>query len=284
VLIKAILPVLLLSLGACTHAIEGRAERVSGAIELRTQNSFALRDETVYAHYDALQTDAARQSYRNRIVASRIRVIDAYYEEYEQALYSEGIGTSVGAGASAFALTTMSAALSNTETQSILSTLAALITGSQAVFEKEALFDRTLPALIDSMNARRQRQRASIIENMRRPLSEWSIEDALLAVDDYESAGDINTAIGNVAAQASSEREAAEEAVAAATYPFATSESARRLEAYLYPNDQRDADRYRDFQNWVRQHGDGRRPSEVLRGGGEALDALREQYLAQKQQ
>jgi hypothetical protein len=114
---------------------------------------------------------------------------------------------------------------------------------------------------------------------MHRPPSEWSLEDAL-ALDDYAAAGDINTAIGNIAAQAQAQRQGADEAVAAATYSYSTSDSSQRLEAYLYPNDQRDATRWADFQTWARAH--HQTASILLHAPGPNFETLRNQYLTEK--
>jgi hypothetical protein len=189
--LKLLLCAGLTMLAGCAHAIEGRAPAVVSSATILDANRGYLCDDRVLSEYhrignasgsagaapqrpppsEASASDAnpchaqftpianaganAQQDFRNQVVVARMRVIDANYQDFERGLYSEGVGSGVASGTAAFALTTTSAAIKNSSTQSILSTLAALITGSQAVYNREALFNRTLPALIDSMRADR---------------------------------------------------------------------------------------------------------------------------------
>ena len=61
----------------------------------------------------------------------------------------------------------------------ILSGVSAFLTGSQQTFNKEVLFDRAMPALLDRMVATRTAVKVRIFKGMGRSMEEYTLSNAM---------------------------------------------------------------------------------------------------------
>lgn len=73
--------------------------------------------------------------------------------------------------------------------------LSALINGSETIYDKEYLFDRTLEALVAQMDANRKAKQVQIYRSLAQSISQYPAHAALADVLDYYYAGSLNAAV-----------------------------------------------------------------------------------------
>ena len=132
---------------------------------------------------------------RNDIIDARLRAIDLRFGEYERGLYKEGVGFGVGTDWIALAL---NGAGSVTGASRALSAAAAGVLGARASFEKQALYNMTMPAMLAQMVAKRREVLAHIRDGESQKVASYSLFRALNDIDDYAFAGTLPGAISEI--------------------------------------------------------------------------------------
>ena len=161
------------------------------------------------AAYEAKNADPARQKVlRNNFIARYMAAADDRYDEFVANLSKEMHGTNVALDIGTLALTGVGAVVRGAASE--LSAGAAVLTGSRATINRELYFERALPAIITSMDANRLRVAGKIATQRRLDVSEYSIDDALLDLREYERAGNINRGFNQLSEAARSAFNAAE--------------------------------------------------------------------------
>lgn len=129
------------------------------------------------------------QSLRSEIVQKRLTLINLSYNHFiadvsinRQAM---DLSTDLADLGVDLAATVSGAAAVKTA----LSAISAGITGTQASLHKNIYLDRTVGAIIASMNARRKEALLPILEGMNRSIDEYPLAQALVDLDNYYLAG-----------------------------------------------------------------------------------------------
>ncbi|WP_426258097.1 hypothetical protein [Sphingomonas sp. DC1600-2] len=142
--------------------------------------------------YDSCQ---AKKACRNDIIDARLRAIDLRFGEYERNLYKEGVGFGVGTDWIALALNGVG---SVSAASKALSAASAGVLGARASFEKQALYNMTMPAMLAQMVAKRREVLARIREGESQDVAAYSLFRALNDIDDYAFAGTLPGAITEI--------------------------------------------------------------------------------------
>lgn len=142
--------------------------------------------------YDSCQ---AKKACRNDIIDARLRAIDLRFGEYERNLYKEGVGFGVGTDWIALALNGVG---SVSAASKALSAASAGVLGARASFEKQALYNMTMPAMLAQMVAKRREVLARIREGESQDAAAYSLFRALNDIDDYAFAGTLPGAITEI--------------------------------------------------------------------------------------
>jgi hypothetical protein len=160
------------------------------------------------------QTDNnKKQELRNEIIDARMAELDAKFREFERSLYKEGIGSGVGTDWTLLTLTAAATISTVTTTKTTLAALATAIAGGSAVFKKEALFDKTMPALMAQMHAERELVRAEIRKKEQLSTRDYTWYAAESDLMRFEYAASIPAAINAVATDAGVKATAAKAAM-----------------------------------------------------------------------
>lgn len=159
---------------------------------------------------DACVTTTATTVCRNSLIDARLRAINIEFEEYERALYREGIGTGIGTDWVAIALNSIGAVTSASKP---LSAAAAGVLGGRASYEKQALHNLTLPVMLAQMTAKRKEVLVRIRAGEKKDLAQYSVYRALDDVDDYALAGTIPGAVAEMVANAGAQAKEAKAAL-----------------------------------------------------------------------
>lgn len=137
---------------------------------------------------------------RNAIIGNLIILLNIRYSQYERAFYN--IDASLG---SAFDITTLAvtatgAVAGGAATKSILSAIAAGLTGSRLALEKNFLYEQTSPVLMAKMRSLREEKLRIIDERMNKSIQEYPLERGLIDVQDFFYCGTISGALQSISA------------------------------------------------------------------------------------
>ncbi|NCN83396.1 MAG: hypothetical protein GW808_03075 [Sphingomonadales bacterium] len=160
--------------------------------------------------YDGKKDDVEEQKrYRNRIIAVFMDAIDENYHHYSNRLFNEGAQFGLGFEGSIVGLAATSALFPNSAPE--LASVIAAAGGAQATVNKNLYFDRTLPALITTMDARRIEIDVEITKKKKLTTADYPIEAALRDLRRYQTVGTLFRAVADVTSNAAQDKEAAED-------------------------------------------------------------------------
>ena len=86
--------------------------------------------------------------------------------------------------------------------QTNLAASAAGIGGTKAIVDKNYYFEKTVPALIATMNAKRKEILTRIIDGSKQPISDYTFTQAVADTHEYYAAGTLNGAIMTIQGEA----------------------------------------------------------------------------------
>jgi hypothetical protein len=132
---------------------------------------------------------------RNNILDARMRAVDMTFANFERALYREGIGIGVGTDWVTLALNAVG---SVTKASKPLAAAAGAITGARSSYEKQALYNLTLPVMMAQMSAKRKDVLARVRQGETQSAATYSLFQGLNDVDSYEAAGTIPGAVADM--------------------------------------------------------------------------------------
>lgn len=189
-------------LSACS-SINGFPERVDTDTTSRIaslQSKYFLPDVDVLNVY---KTTAAtgKQSYRDTVIYGRLLALDLQFSVFQKALYKEGIVSNltldmVGLGLGA------AGGLVSENTSQILSALSGGVAGARASINKNLYYERTLPALLALMEAKRAEKRTEIYEGLLQGVDVYPLGKALADLESYYYAGTIPGAVASLTEEA----------------------------------------------------------------------------------
>lgn len=203
----------LILLGALTSgcaAVRGFPER---SLDFKAEQAVLgayLKPEVITAYLSANDADRGgltQQAYRDLVIEARIRDADLRFAAFERSLYSDGIGFGIGTDWAALAANAYGA-LSNNSAQS-MAVMATAITGAKGAVDKNAFYDKALPALMAQMVAQRKIALVALRTGQAQPDSQYSLLRALGDLEEYERAGSIPGALNGIATNAGADNQAA---------------------------------------------------------------------------
>jgi hypothetical protein len=154
------------------------------------------------------------QQYRDAVVYARLQVVDINYYDFESTLSGTFNAIDLGADLTALALNGLGATTGSAATKAALAAASAGVIGARAAISTDIFYQKTLPALIAQMRADRQTTLATIIKGLSQPVSSYSLDAALLDVNDYYVMGTLPSAIAQVTAKAGAQLQQANNAIA----------------------------------------------------------------------
>jgi hypothetical protein len=230
--------------------------------------------------YNAQTDPLAKKTLRNEIIDAHLAAIDAGFADFERDIYKEGIGWGVGTDWTVLALTAATAIIHPVDTKTALAAISTAVVGAKASFDKTALFDKTLPALLAQMVAQRETLRAQIRESEDLPVDKYTLSAAISDLHKFEFAGSMPGAIVSITQDAGNKSAIANQKLQDVREgKFVKSASGDALRSFWKPDGTTvDAANQTKLEAWMNQNGVSTAPGMItmfLRS--EQFEALRVQ-------
>lgn len=148
--------------------------------------------------------DSPTLSNRNRFVATRLVLINISYINFIKAMSAEESQLHSAADILVVSLDIAASAASPVNAKTIMSGISSIVGGSRLALDKNTFHDKTMSALIASMNAQRKEIFVRILRGTSSGLEAYSIEQALADLSDYYLAGTVPGALNAIQRDAGS--------------------------------------------------------------------------------
>lgn len=155
------------------------------------------------------RTGASREVYRDWVIDLYLGETENQYRRFKQQLNSADRGSALAGDLLLLGLSGATA-LAGAGAVDELATVTAVATGARATIDKRLFFDRTMPAVIAAMDARRASIKAEIATRRKLPDDQYSLGEALDDIHRLVDAGNINVAVEQITADAKADKVAAE--------------------------------------------------------------------------
>ena len=199
-IIHMVILMLSISIWGCA-SFTGYPER-SGNVEDELKQLDKYLNPEIIAEYDKEQDQNKKLALRNEIINARIRAIDIHFNDFQQRLYSEGVGSNIATDWTVIGLGVAGSITSSLSTTQNLSAISGGITGAKASFDKNAFFDRTMPAILSQMIALRKSALVKIRSGLKAGVSEYPLNWALIDLEEYFMAGTMPGAVIGIVEEA----------------------------------------------------------------------------------
>lgn len=136
-------------------------------------------------------TDAAR----NKFIIGRVTLMNIRYIQFVRQLTSDRQLLDSASGILMLGLNLAGTSVSSAATKTLLAAIAAGVTGSKQVIDKNYYFEQTIPALVGQMNAERKKALVPLLVGMKGSLDEYRFEQAVTDLHSYYFAGTFTGAI-----------------------------------------------------------------------------------------
>jgi len=154
--------------------------------------------------------DEQQKRIRNKLIETRMAVIDAHFREFETGLVKENVGTELGISLLGIGVGAAGSLVAETASQ-ILSAVSGGLAGAQAAYSKAVLYDKATSALLAQMRASRKAMAAQIFQRWTLNMEQYPLWVARTDLDAYYFAGSLPGAILATAADAKTKEDQADD-------------------------------------------------------------------------
>jgi hypothetical protein len=255
---SAILCGLLLIPGLLTgcNTIRGFPHPPRTADVARPAPDWQLGPQAIKAYNEASSDPAAQKTLRNDIIDARLAAIDSAFGDYERTIYQEDVRAGLGADWTLLALTAGTTVVGAASTKTALGAASAAVVGGTASFDRRALFDKTLPALLAQMVGARETIRAQIETSKKLDTAEYTWSAAESDLQRFAFAGSLVGAIASVTQDAGEKATVAKQQVQDVTSgKFRNSVHSQMLENFWKPKGTLDKDNEAKLKDWMSANG-----------------------------
>jgi len=139
---------------------------------------------------------------RNKFITGRVTLMNIRYIQFVRKLTSERQLLDSAVAMLTIGLNLAGTTAGSAGTKTILAAIAAGVTGSKEVIDKNYFFEKTIPALVAQMNADRKKALIPLLEGMKGTLDDYSFAQAVTDLHSYYFAGTFTGAIQTIQADA----------------------------------------------------------------------------------
>lgn len=239
-MIKSVLGLFLAStlLGGCANTVRGGPPKMVQILEndragRLTQVAKAIEDDCFSL---PVSGPAQPRMKRNLLADAYMLVVDEAYGEYEKNLLNESRSNNLASTIFSLGLSTAGTIAGESAAQT-LSAIDTGVKGAEQSYDKEFLFNQTIPALLNQMRASRAEISNRIYHRFDADYDDWSSCHALRDLTAYEQAGTLVGALINLTANTGEDKNQKEkEAEETVTLKFDRGELASTLRMYFDPS------------------------------------------------
>jgi len=194
----------LLVLGGCS-VLRGAASPATDVNEESRAYAIYLTGDVLWRGVSANAADRegmTEEQWRDNVIAARLQIIDQNFQIFKDKLRTEITGLSLGTDLAALGLTAASG-LSSGGTAKALAAASTGVIGAGTAFNKDALYQQTLPAIFAQMDADRTLVLARIRTGQASTIAKYPLAAVLTDITAYERAGTIEAATATLTQNAS---------------------------------------------------------------------------------
>lgn len=169
--------------------------------------------ESYYALHDPTPKD------RNTVISARLVMINLEYLKWLRTVTADKQLLDTATDVLNLSLNLAATVAGGETAKTALSAVAAGITGSKTSIDKHYFYEKTMPAIVATMNAQRKVVLTHILDGVNRSLEDYPFEQALTDVYEYYQAGTFTGAITTIQANAGSEEKKADVTILELTRP-----------------------------------------------------------------
>jgi hypothetical protein len=242
---------LVLSLLTGCNTIRGfpNAPKISSAV--RPAPDWQLAPQAI-AVYNAETDPKTQKTLRNEIIDARLAALDRAFGDYERSIYQEDIQSHVGTDWLLLGLTAGTTVVGAASTKTALGAASTAVVGGTAAFDKRALFDKTLPALLAEMVGARETIRVQIETSKKLEVTDYTWSAADSDLQRFAFAGSLVGAIASVTQAAGQKAANAKQQVQDITNStFQNSANSKLLQDFWKPNGTLSADNETKLKQWM---------------------------------
>lgn len=198
------------TLGGCA-SFDGTPHPVTAtdtAVTLATTGAFDVGTAARIAAAGKPPGGGTLRDYRDAFLAVQMGAIDAQYFRFRRDLTAQAKGSNFVLDVAVLGLTG-GGAVAGPRAANILSAGGAGLTGAKASLNKEVYFEKTLPALVASMDSRRLTLKVAILRKMRGAIDGYSLAEAIVDISTFQLSASIDAAIEQITGDANTAKEAA---------------------------------------------------------------------------
>ncbi|HEY1260535.1 MAG TPA: hypothetical protein VGF34_14905 [Stellaceae bacterium] len=216
-------------------------------------------DPAVDKTYNAMPADVPpgtlnRQNYRDLVVMSRMRAYDLEFDSFERRLNGDSNVVALGGDVTLLVLGALTATLGSATTKAALGAASTAVAGAQTAVNKDLYFQKTLPAMLDQMEANRAKAKLPIFQGLTLPDSQYPLVRAEIDLQILKQSGSIPSAISVITKMTSKDNQDAQAKLAPLrSLRFSTSSTSQRIMAWLLPGGKVDSSNMARLQQWMKQ-------------------------------
>lgn len=184
----------------CTTVRNGGAPDPSFSLQsdLEALKEHFKAGASVQGYYAGQETDQRR----NEFVAARLALSNLAYIQFISSLTADKQQLDAATDLFTLGLAVAGTLVTGSQVKTYLAAASALALGTKSTIDKHFYFEKTTPALIAAMNAKRKEVLVRILAGLQLPIAQYSFPQALSDTHDYYVAGTLNGAIANIQADA----------------------------------------------------------------------------------
>ncbi len=174
---------------------------------------------------------------RNEIIISRITLINLHYNQFVADASFRRQMMDFGADIADLGVDLATTVVGSAATKTILGAISAGITGSQASVHKNFYFEKTVSAIVATMNASRKQALIPILTGQQRGVDSYPLGQALSDLDNYYFAGTFLGALNAILLEAGENEKAANTRIDRIRHGrFTQTITTHVIERWLWPN------------------------------------------------
>ena len=135
---------------------------------------------------------------RNKVINDLLFLINFYYDQYELSWYASSTGTNFVGDAAILGLNLASTAVGGTEIKTILSAISAGLGGVKIAAQRDFFRNQDVGIIVQRMRSLRSRALTALKPKMRLSIEDYPLEESLLDLQSYFSAGTVLGAIQSI--------------------------------------------------------------------------------------